>query len=112
MVLRQRNAHADVSTFMVLRQGFSERTNHSRCFSERTNHSRCLWMRRLDGRLRFLGGGRQALEVDARRVRKPLGLRERGPITSPLEHLWTEISADRTDRRTDDRHWTPIRREQ
>ena len=43
---------------MVLRQ----------CFSERTNHSPC-GLRRLNGRLQFLGGARQAL----------LGGRKEGP---------------------------------
>ena len=59
MVLRSRNGHADASTqswaFMVLRG--------------------VLRLRRLNGRLQFLGGTRQTLTVDARRVRKD----ERGP---------------------------------
>ena len=40
----------------------------------------------LDGMLQFLGGARQALAMDARRVRKDVRglLRERGTIISPL----------------------------
>ena len=38
-------------------------------FSVWTNHSP-LRLRRLEGRLRFLGGARQALAMNARRVRK------------------------------------------
>ena len=43
-------------------------------FNERTNHSPCSCVAST-GRLQFLGGARQALAVDARRVRKD----ERGP---------------------------------
>ena len=46
----------------------------------------------LDGRLESLGGARQALAVDARRVRNPLALREHGTIISPLGYTLT-ISA-------------------
>ena len=63
----QRNDHADVDAVVNLygsASGFSERTNHSP-----------LRLRRLNGGLQFLGGARQALAVDARRVRKDV----RGP---------------------------------
>ena len=53
-------------------------------FSEWTDPLR---LRRLNGRLQFLGGALKALAVDARRVRKDLALRERGTIISPLEML-------------------------
>ena len=52
---------------------FTQRKDHygsaASGFSERTNHS-LLLLRRLDGRLQFLGGARQALAVEARRVCK------------------------------------------
>ena len=59
-----------------------------------SDQSQPLRLRRLNGRLQFLGGTRQALAVDARRVRKdvrgsvtPLALRERGTRISPYVAL-------------------------